>query len=288
MKMSLPANQLDAFMAVSELLNFTKAAKKLHITQSALSQRILNLEEDLKITLFIRDRAGLKLTEQALELLRYCQTKNSLEEEFIEGLKSQNSNELAGILKIGGFSSVMRSVIQASITQILRDNQKLKLNLVTKEILELPDILRRGEVDYMILDNRIDREELERISLGYEQYVLVQKKKYDGPEIYLDHNSNDAITEEYFKLAKRKTKKLERRYLNDIYGLLDGVTQSLGMAILPMHLLTNHHDIEILNPKIVLKVPVSIYFYKRPFYSKMHEAFLDQLTKGCRKVLPQS
>ena len=113
--MSLQSNQLDAFMAVAELLNFTKAADKLHITQSALSQRILNLESELQTTLFIRDRSGLKLTEQSFDLIRYCQSRMTLEDEFINSLKSKNSKDLAGVLKIGGFSSVMRSVIQPSL-----------------------------------------------------------------------------------------------------------------------------------------------------------------------------
>ncbi len=288
MIMSLPSNQLDAFMAVTELLNFTKAAEKLHITQSALSQRILNLEEDLMVSLFIRDRAGLKLTEQAFALVRYCQMRNSLEEEFIEGLKSQNSNELAGVLKIGGFSSVMRSVIQPSVNRILVEHKKLKLSFMTKELYELPDILKRGEIDYMILDNRLDREELERINLGFEHNVLVQAKNYAGPEIYLDHDENDTVTEDYLKIAKRKIRKLERRYLDDVYGLLDGVAGSLGIAVLPMHLLANRRDLEIVNPEIVLKLPVSLYFYKKPFYSKLHKAFLDQLIKNSRRILSQS
>ncbi len=288
MIMSLPSNQLDAFMAVAELLNFTKAAEKLHITQSALSQRILNLEDDLKVGLFIRDRSGLKLTEQAFALVRYCQTRNSLEEEFIDGLKSQNSKELAGVLKIGGFSSVMRSVIQPSINRILVEHKKLKLSFMTKEMYELPDILKRGEIDYMILDNRLDREELERINLGFEHNVLVQAKKYAGPEIYLDHDENDTVTEDYFKVAKRKIRKFERRYLDDVYGLLDGVADSLGIAVLPMHLIANRRDLEIINHEIVLKTPVSLYFYKKPFYSKLHEVFLDQLIKNSRRILSQS
>lgn len=288
MTMSIASNQLDAFMAVAELLNFTKAAAKLHITQSALSQRIMNLEEELKITLFIRDRAGLKLTDHAYALVRYCQTKNSLEAEFLEGLTSQNAQELAGVLRIGGFSSVMRSVIQPSLSSMIQENQKLRLLLMTKEMYELPDLLKRGEIDYMILDNRLDREELERVSLGYEHNVLVQKRKYKGPEIYLDHDSNDSTTEDYFKVAERKNKKLQRQFLGDVYGLLDGVHDSLGLAVLPKHLITTHRDLEILNPEIVLKVPISIYFYQRPFYSKLHEAFLAQLLKVSHQILPQS
>jgi DNA-binding transcriptional LysR family regulator len=174
--MSLSSNHLDAFMALVEMQNFTQAAAKIHITQSALSQRILNLEEELKITLFIRDRAGLKLTEEALSLVRYCQIRNSLEEEFLNDLISQHSSELRGVLKVGGFSSVMRSVIQPAVGKILMENQKLKLSLITREMLELPDMLKRGEIDYMILDDRLEREEMEKIHLGFEHNVLVRKK----------------------------------------------------------------------------------------------------------------
>lgn len=286
--MSLPSNQLDAFMAVAELLNFTKAAERLHITQSALSQRILNLEDELQVTLFIRDRSGLKLTEQAYDLVRYCQSRNLLENDFINSIKSQNKAELGGVLRVGGFSSVMRSVIQPPIKTLMQDNPSLKLSLITKEMNELPDILKRSEIDYMILDNRIEREELERITLGYEHNVLVQAKKYSGPEIYLDHDEHDTVSQDYFKMAKKKLKKLERRCLDDVYGLIDGVSDSLGLAVLPTHLINSRKDLEVLNPDVVLKVPVSVYFYKKPFYSKLHSAFIENLIKNSQKLLPQN
>src|SRR4051812_42865459 len=102
--MSLSSLQLDAFLTVAQTLNFTKAADQLHITQSALSQRIMKLEEELETSLFIRDRAGLKLTEAAQDLIRYCRCKNSLEDEFLSGLRDAS---LAGVIRIGGLSSLM-------------------------------------------------------------------------------------------------------------------------------------------------------------------------------------
>lgn len=286
--MSLQSNQLDAFMAVAELLNFTKAADKLHITQSALSQRILNLESELQTTLFIRDRSGLKLTEQAFDLIRYCQSRMTLEDEFINSLKSKNSKDLAGVLKIGGFSSVMRSVIQPSLKKLFVEHPKLKLHFMTKELQELPAMLKRGEIDYMIHDNHIDREELEKINLGFEHNVLVKNKQYSGPEIYLDHDENDNITAEYFRVAKKKFKKLDRRYLDDVYGLLDGVIDCLGLAVLPLHLIEGQKELEIINPEIILKIPVCLYFYKKPFYSKLHKIFIDQFIKNIQYSLDQN
>ncbi len=45
--MQLSARQLEAFLAAAQLRNFTKAASRLHLTQSALSQRIQKLEDVL-------------------------------------------------------------------------------------------------------------------------------------------------------------------------------------------------------------------------------------------------
>ena len=46
--MGLSSLHLDAFFAAAQSLNFSQAAKELHITQSALSQRIKALEEESK------------------------------------------------------------------------------------------------------------------------------------------------------------------------------------------------------------------------------------------------
>lgn len=286
--MSISSIQLEAFFTLTQTLNFTKAAARLHVTQSALSQRILNLEEELQVTLFIRDRAGLKLTESALELVRYCQSKNHLEEEVIEKLKTQNGKELVGSIRIGTFSSIMRSVLMPSVSSIVRQNPGLKLQLITKEVHELPIALKHGEIDYMILDHRLDREELERIPLGFEHNVLIQKKNYKGPEIYLDHDENDLITFEYFKIAKRKIKKLERRFLGDVYGLLDGVAHELGMAVIPKHIIKGMNGIEVIEPQVILKIPVALYFYKQSFYSSLHSVVVEEITKNFKKSLDQN
>ncbi|MBL7481245.1 LysR family transcriptional regulator [Legionella bononiensis] len=47
--MKLSSQQLEAFAVTARTLNFSKAAQQLHITQSALSQRIQKLEERLFI-----------------------------------------------------------------------------------------------------------------------------------------------------------------------------------------------------------------------------------------------
>jgi len=280
--MALSSIQLEAFLAVAQTLNFTRAAERLHITQSALSQRILNLEESLETSLFIRDRAGLKLTEVAQELVRYCQIKDSLEDDFVSKIKSQSNQELAGTVRIGGFSSVMRSVVLKSLSPLLELHPKIQLQMNTKEVFELPDMLKRGEIDYMIVSESLNREELEKVPLGIERNVLVQKKRYDGPEIYLDHDEKDQITFQYLRIAKQKKKTLQRRYLDDVYGLIDGARNGLGQAVLPLHLVQNEKQLEIINPEVELEVPVDLYFYSQPYYSRLHSAVVEALKNSAQ------
>jgi DNA-binding transcriptional LysR family regulator len=285
MIMSLPSAHLDAFYTVSQTLNFTKAAERLHITQSALSQRILNLEEELGVTLFIRDRAGLKLTEAASQLVRYCQIKAGLEDEFISSVKSLNSHELSGTVRIGGFSSVTASVTVPIMSDFIQAHPKVKFQSLTREFDELFDLLKRGEIDYMILDDRLVREEFERVLLGKEINYLVKSKTFPKKEIYLDHDENDEITLKYLKQAKISTKNIERHYLDDIYGLIEGVKNNLGKAVLPLHLIKHQHGLEIVNPSESLQIPVYMYYYSRPYYSKLHAAVIKELKQGFERLL---
>ena len=67
--MHLPLNALRAFEASARHLNLTRAAQELHVTQTAVSQHIRNLEERLGKPLFRRLPRGLALTDEGQALL---------------------------------------------------------------------------------------------------------------------------------------------------------------------------------------------------------------------------
>lgn len=61
--------QLRAFAVIAREGNLTRAAERLHLTQSAVSLQIKNLQERLKVSLFSRTARGLALTAEGLALL---------------------------------------------------------------------------------------------------------------------------------------------------------------------------------------------------------------------------
>ena len=66
----LTLRQIRYFIAVSEELHFGHAAAAQHVTQSALSQQIRQLEEILGVALLLRDRHGVQLTDAGAAFLR--------------------------------------------------------------------------------------------------------------------------------------------------------------------------------------------------------------------------
>ncbi len=66
-------SQFRTFRAVAETLNFTRAAERLHLTQSAVSHQIKALEEELGEPLFIRAKRGVKLSQAGKIALEYVE-----------------------------------------------------------------------------------------------------------------------------------------------------------------------------------------------------------------------
>jgi DNA-binding transcriptional LysR family regulator len=283
--MGLSSLQLDAFFAAAQALNFSQAAEDLHITQSALSQRIKALEAELELTLFTRLPRGVQLTEAGERLLRYCQARNSMEHEVVEQLTSKESG-LGGVLRIAGYSSVVRSVVLPALAPLLQKNPNVQAHVQNAEIRELPELLLTGNVDLIVTDTPIHRSEIETIELGEEEYVLCESAKGGGADQrYLDHDPSDTTTHRFFAAQSRAVPEYQRAFMDETYAIIDGVAAGLGKAVLSRHLIARDKRIKVLGKFKSMRAKVLLQHYKQPHYTGLHRAAMEALTSNCPTLL---
>lgn len=277
MSMKLSHLNLSAFYACAQELNVSAAAQKLGVTQSALSQRLSALESELELTLFIRDPKGLILTDEGTKFLRYAEQIKNAEDEILLDLKG---GKLGGTIRIAGFSSVMRSKVMPALAPFLRKHPELMVDFQTFEIFELPKILETSRADFILLDYALEKKNIKGLKLFEEEYVVIESARYDSPtDVYLDHAAHDMATEEFFH-AQKLVPNYKRMYMGDIYGIVQGVEEGLGRAVMCRHLIEDNKKIKIVKGFKKFNKPVAVHYYERSYYPKLHELVLKVLTES--------
>jgi DNA-binding transcriptional LysR family regulator len=120
------------FATVAEQQNFTRAAEKLRIAQSAISQQIKTLEEELEIKLLVRNKRTVKLTAAGHAFLRDAkEILARVEESKAEARRA--AQEPTGSLSIGCFSGATSHFLPELI-QAYRTRYPAVRILVAKKI----------------------------------------------------------------------------------------------------------------------------------------------------------
>ncbi len=99
MNLNLNLKQLEAFVWVSDLGSFRKAAARLNTTQPNISARIAALESILHVTLMERDAGSVRLTSKGEDLLAHARKILRSTENLIEAADRKGLFE--GVLKLG-------------------------------------------------------------------------------------------------------------------------------------------------------------------------------------------
>ena len=108
-------NNLRIFITAAELESLTDAAKKLYVSQPAISQAIRKLEEELNVKLFIRNkRSSLKLTDAGRDILALAYKMADLENKLYQRAYEEN-HLMGGMIRIAsvplGVSLILSHVL---------------------------------------------------------------------------------------------------------------------------------------------------------------------------------
>ncbi|MBO9491625.1 LysR family transcriptional regulator [Endozoicomonas sp. G2_1] len=283
--MKLNTDRLNAFFQVGIERNFCKAADVLCITQSALSQRVLKLEQELGTNLLIRNPDGIALTESGKLLFDYVQDLEIREQEALNRVTGQSAMA-NGIIRIGAFSSVMRSVVMPSLIPLINSPHQLKAEFLSKELRELPALLLSGEVDFILTYDPIKDPSIESCIVGYETLVHIRNRNAEfrqSPPCFLDHDVHDMTTYDFFAEQGMQDLEFDRSFYDDVYGLIDGVKMGFGEAVASKHMVVEGDLIEIVHHKNKVQLAIVLSYVKNRYVSDLQKRVIEHL----RDNMPQ-
>ncbi len=146
-------HHLHYFWAVAKDGNLTRAATRLHVSQSALSVQIRQLEEQLGQALFERRGRTLQLTEAGRLAMSYAESIFAAGGELVALLR-EGRRENRQVLRIGAVSTLSRN-FQENFVRPLLEREDVELVLQSGGLAELLGRLRVHTLDVVLSNRRV-------------------------------------------------------------------------------------------------------------------------------------
>ena len=287
--MSLLSPQLQAFVAIAQHKTVHGAAVELHVTQTAMTQRIRTLEGRLGTSLFVRTRRGMMLTPEGEALLRYCHATRELEGEALAIIQGA-AKETVIPFCITGPTSIMRSRIVPQCFPILKEFPNLLVNFDINDVDNHLRSLRTGESQLAVIQREDVVPEMEYKLLKPERYVLVcasawkHRKLRDiiQTERIIDYDPSDKMTFNYLKYFDLlELAQHERYFVNRTDLLAMMLAAGFGYGVLTLEFsrpYIERKELIVLNAGKIYENVMALAWYDRPEPPKYFSALVDAIS----------
>ncbi|MDO4306710.1 MAG: LysR family transcriptional regulator [Eubacteriales bacterium] len=234
-------NRYEVLVKVIEKGSFTKAAEELNYTQSAVSQMVHTLEEELSTVLVVRAKNGVTLTPDGAAYFPYICAISKAHQELEE-----KHREMCGLgsgkIKIGSFTSVSRNWLPALMKEFKEKYPAVQFELQQGEYTNIAQWIKEGKVDFGFV-NPDAVNGLEMVPLYSDEMVAVlppnhpltekdtvELKDLAGcPNILLDEGELSVPLNAY----EENNLKADIQYrVYDDYSIMTMVEQNLGVSML--------------------------------------------------------
>lgn len=183
--------QLQYFVAAAETGSVTAAAAKIHLTQSAVSTALADLEDSLGVQLFLRHARGLRLTQAGRQVLADARRLLSFMQELRDSALAVQTS-LSGSLTVGCYSTLAAVPLPRIIADFVAHHPDVDLNFVEGSDEFLLDQLRTGDCDLALMY------EEDEVALAKD---LVLTELYRAEPYVLVHAEHPLAKQEAIELA---------------------------------------------------------------------------------------
>lgn len=146
---------LRYFLEIAREENMTKAAERLHVSQSALSRQVKSLEEELGKRLFIRHSFRIELTPEGILLRKRAEDILQMVDKTTEEFQSLD-DDLHGDIFIGCAESEAMKRLATLLVDLHRLHPGIHYHLKSGNTADIAGDLDKGLLDFAVIANAVD------------------------------------------------------------------------------------------------------------------------------------
>lgn len=180
--------RINTFLTVCETMNFTEAARQLHITQPAVSQHIHFLEKKYDTQLFLYHNKQLYLTPTGKILKKRLMTMKNDQLAISQEIKSIGHQMES--LSLGVTMTIGEYVAASRIADFLKHHPDINLHIHYGNTSELLSLLDRGEINLALVEGNYPKESYGHKNFSTEDYIgvcsLAHKFQKENPKSMSD------------------------------------------------------------------------------------------------------
>lgn len=252
-------NQLEYFVALAHIKNFTKAAKSLGVSQPALSRSISRLEKELNIKLFNRDSRKVNLTQYGQTFLSYAE--RTLQELATARQDIMNMAEPdRGVVNLSFMHSLGAYLVPNLLKEFRNVYPKIQFRLSQNHSFLLSKQLLKGESDLCLCSAPTNMDGIAWVSLLSEELYIIVPSNHplaNRSFINIEEIANESFitlkplyglrtqTEHIFEVASIRPRiQFEG---DEIVTVASLVAAGLGVSLVPKIPGIDHLDIKFLS-----------------------------------------
>lgn len=161
---------MQAFATVVECTSLNRAAKKLNLSQPALSRKISRLEQELGVELFERTGKRLKLTKTGETVYEYALEFRGLHSRLLETLAAEQSQKR---ITIGASLTTLQATLPELIRLLIEMEPNADIQTITGKTHEVVRLVESRTVDIGLVASKVENETLHCVPLFEDRLCLI-------------------------------------------------------------------------------------------------------------------
>lgn len=169
--MEFDLKHLEYFVAAAEYPSFRQAAARLDVRQSVLSRRIRALEDELGVSLFQRDKSGVRLTLAGQRFLARAKSNLADLEDMVKAARNAGRG-LTGHLRIGAMSTLGPGILHDLVRGYADQHSDVEIHFVQGGSKGLIAQVRDRSLDLAIIMGNWNEPNCDQLCLGHERVFV--------------------------------------------------------------------------------------------------------------------